>query len=59
MDLRFKFLLLVALVLYVVSPLDFMPGPLDDIILCLAYVMVRRRKISRRVSVGETGSDNV
>jgi uncharacterized membrane protein YkvA (DUF1232 family) len=43
MDGKFKFLLLVALILYVVSPVDLVPGPIDDIILCLAYVVTRRR----------------
>ena len=43
MDGKFKFLLLVALILYVASPIDLVPGPIDDIILCLAYVVTRRR----------------
>ncbi len=48
MDGKFKFLLLVALILYVVSPVDLVPGPIDDIILCLAYVITRRRISARK-----------
>ena len=46
MDGKFKVLLLVALILYVVSPIDIMPGPIDDIILCLAYVVANRKRVS-------------
>ena len=48
MDGKFKFLLLVALILYVVSPVDLVPGPIDDIILCLAYVVTRRKITTRK-----------
>ncbi len=48
MDGKFKFLLLVALVLYVVSPVDLLPGPIDDIILILAYVVTRKRINAQR-----------
>ena len=48
MDGKFIFLLLVALILYVVSPVDLVPGPVDDIILCLAYVVTRRRISARK-----------
>lgn len=50
MDGKFKFLLLVALILYVISPVDFVPGPIDDIILCLAYVVTRKRISTRAES---------
>ena len=50
MDGRFKLLLLAALILYVISPLDLVPGPIDDIILCLAYVVTRRRISARKAS---------
>ena len=46
MDGKFKFLLLVALILYVVSPVDLMPGPVDDIILCLAYIIANRKRLN-------------
>ena len=32
-----KLILLVLLVIYVVSPVDLVPGPIDDAILCLMY----------------------
>jgi len=50
MDGKFKFLLLVALILYVISPVDLVPGPVDDIILCLAYVVTRKRISARTES---------
>ena len=50
MDDKFKFLLLVALILYVISPVDLVPGPIDDIILCLAYVVTRKRIAARTES---------
>lgn len=57
MDGKFKFLLLIALILYVVSPVDLVPGPIDDIILCLAYVVTRRKISTQKVSdvIDETG----
>ncbi len=45
MDTKFKILLLVALVLYVLFPLDAVPGPIDDIILCIMYAMANRKYI--------------
>lgn len=45
MDNRFKVLLLVALIMYVVSPIDAVPGPIDDIILCIVYAMSGRKNI--------------
>lgn len=57
MDGKFKFLLLVALFLYVVSPVDLVPGPIDDIILCLAYVVTRKR-ISGRTESDVIDADN-
>ena len=40
---KFKLLTLIALIIYVISPIDAVPGPIDDIILCVAYAMVNRR----------------
>lgn len=37
--------LLVALAVYFVSPVDAMPGPIDDAILILAYILLNRRGI--------------
>lgn len=45
MNSKFKILVLIALVLYVVSPVDALPGPIDDIILCIIYAMTNRNYI--------------
>jgi hypothetical protein len=39
-----KILIAVALFLYVVSPMDCVPGPVDDMILILVYAVMNRRK---------------
>ena len=59
MDGKFKFLLLVALIVYVISPVDLMPGPIDDIILCLAYIIVRHRSISQRGNDRKIDEENI
>lgn len=46
MDSKFKLLLLFALILYVVSPVDAVPGPIDDLILSIAYAVSSRKAIS-------------
>lgn len=38
--------LLVVLAVYVLSPADLMPGPVDDIILMLIYVLTNRSGIA-------------
>lgn len=45
MDSKFKIIVLVALVLYVLSPADLVPGPIDDIILCIIYAMANKKSI--------------
>lgn len=44
MDSKFKIIVLVALVLYVLSPTDLVPGPIDDIILCILYALANNKK---------------
>lgn len=44
MNNNFKIILLVALILYVISPIDAMPGPIDDAILCIAYGLYARNQ---------------
>ena len=44
MDSKFKIVVLVTLVLYVLSPADLVPGPIDDIILCIVYALVNNKK---------------
>ena len=39
-----KIVLLIALLLYVVSPLDLVPGPVDDMIMILMYAILNRPK---------------
>lgn len=45
MDNKFKILVLVALVLYVLAPADLVPGPIDDVILCIVYAMTNKKRI--------------
>lgn len=45
MDSRCKVLVLIALVLYVLSPVDLVPGPIDDMILCIVYALANRNRI--------------
>lgn len=39
----FKGMLIVLIILYVVSPLDFMPGPIDDLIVILLGVAATKK----------------
>ena len=43
-------LLLVALILYVVSPVDAVPGPIDDVILAIVTLLARKRLTSKEES---------
>ena len=38
-------LVLIVLALYVASPADLAPGPVDDLIMLLIYVIANRRKL--------------
>lgn len=40
MNKNMKLIALIALLLYVVSPMDAVPGPVDDMILCLVYAFM-------------------
>lgn len=40
-----KILALVGLVLYVVSPIDLVPGPIDDVILMLMYAVMSHKRV--------------
>ena len=42
MDNKFKILVLVALILYTLSP-DPIPGPIDDAILWIVYIMHQKK----------------
>ena len=43
-----KVIILVFMIIYVVSPVDLMPGPIDDIIVVLAGMLARRGIEARR-----------
>ena len=43
MNQKMKILLAIFVVLYVVSPVDAMPGPIDDLILILLNIGAQRR----------------
>ena len=42
MDRFLKVLLLVLVAGYVISPVDMAPGPIDDILLTLCYLIINR-----------------
>ena len=48
-----KWLIIGALALYVISPVDLAPGPVDDAIAILIYMIAARRK--RAIEVFDTG----
>lgn len=43
MNKGLKIILFIALFVYVVSPVDIAPGPVDDMIMILVYAMASRR----------------
>ncbi len=47
MDRKWKIILLVALVLYIVSPIDMAPGPIDDGILSLIGIIAGRNSLKK------------
>ena len=44
-----KWILLIAVILYVISPIDLFPGPIDDIIVAVMGIAV-----SRKLSISST-----
>ena len=50
-----KWLIISVLALYVISPVDLAPGPVDDAIAILMYMIAARRK--RAVEVLDAGYD--
>ena len=44
-----KIIALIALLAYVVSPLDIAPGPMDDMIMCLLYAVMNYKNASREL----------
>jgi len=43
MNKNMKIIALIALLAYVISPMDAVPGPVDDMILCLVYAIMNYR----------------
>ena len=43
MNKAMKYVLLALALLYVVSPVDFMPGPVDDVIMLVATMILNNR----------------
>ena len=53
MNKNMKIIALIALLIYVISPMDAVPGPVDDMILCLVYALMNYKGLG----VGEDRSD--
>ena len=51
-----KWLIITALALYVISPVDLAPGPVDDAIAILIYMIAARRK--RAIDVFDSGYED-
>lgn len=49
MDKKMKIIALIALLVYVISPVDLAPGPVDDMIMCLMYAIMNYKTISEDV----------
>ena len=49
MDKRMKVIALIALLVYVISPVDIAPGPVDDMIMCLLYAIMNYKSLPEDV----------
>ena len=49
MDKKMKIIALIALLAYVISPVDLAPGPVDDMIMCLMYAIMNYKTISNDI----------
>ena len=49
MDKKMKIIALIALLVYVISPVDLAPGPMDDMVMCLLYAIMNYKTISNEV----------
>lgn len=43
-------LILIVVALYIISPLDLVPGPIDDVILAIVTLLARKRLTSKEES---------
>ena len=49
MDKKMKIIALIALLAYVISPVDLAPGPMDDMIMCLLYAIMNYKSLPEDV----------
>ena len=56
MDKKMKIIALIALLIYVISPVDIAPGPMDDMIMCLLYAIMNYKSIPGDVLDNKTES---
>ena len=56
MDKKMKIIVLIALLIYVISPVDIAPGPMDDMIMCLLYAVMNYKNLPGDVSDNKTES---
>ena len=56
MDKKMKIIALIALLIYVISPVDLAPGPVDDMIMCLLYAIMNYKSIPGDVLDNKTES---
>ena len=56
MDKKMKIIALIALLIYVISPVDIAPGPVDDMIMCLLYAIMNYKSIPGDVLDNKTES---
>ena len=56
MDKKMKIIALIALLIYVISPVDLAPGPMDDMIMCLMYAIINYKSITGYVLYNKTES---
>ena len=49
MDKKMKIIALIALLVYVISPVDLAPGPVDDMIMCRMYAIMNYKTIANEV----------
>lgn len=47
MNKKMQIIALIALLIYVISPADLAPGPIDDMLMCLLYTAMNYKNISR------------
>ena len=54
MDKKMKLIALIALLAYVISPVDAIPGPVDDMIMCLLYAVMNYKGVFKELPEWKT-----